>query len=235
MYSYRRKAPLAMRRPKTYAKKKATAPRRRYVAMPRRSTMGKSGGVGEESMQLKTIENIAIPAATYTIFTFIMNNPYNPLGTASARQPAGYDFWKVMYTRFHVRSGAYKICFSNTGATPVTVATYTSDQAVVGGATVSNLINQFAGQPGAKWALADPSGSGKAGIRMTRSFSSLAVLGKYDPSSQTGLTNAADQLLAQKIYCYVLVAAQSGNVTGNLTVEADQNTTFYAKVAAVDS
>jgi len=194
--------------------------------------MARTGVPSAMRSQLKTVLNVDPSGAfTYKTYALKINSVNDPMGDAAAVQPIGYDQLKGLYQHCIVLSGAYKITFTNTGSAPVTVACYTSARTVVGGASAAALVNNFGGQPGAKYRVASGTGSGSTVAIISRSFKVQQIVGPLDRSSHGAEVDHDPTGLA---YLYVLVAAASGNVSGNMTIEAVQNTQFYDKVNTVD-
>jgi len=237
---YKSRARRYVKKPKTARRYPATRGRRRYAkaktvapswypSIPARGNMGSTGVPAIMSLQLKTLDNKAVAAATHEEFALKLNSTFDPMGDVSAIQPAGRDQIAALYNSYIVESGAVKLTFVNDSTIPVYVCLYTSAQAAV-----AQSVNNYGTQPGARYKVAGNKAGSQNSITIIKPFKCSNIVGPLDRSSHGAAVGSDPTTL---VYCYFGAWAADGATamaaTSRYFIEVVQNTTFYDKVANV--
>lgn len=203
-----------------------------YRVPPARTGVGKTGLPAEYAMTFRAASTVAIaPGATVKVYALQPNFAAQPFDTTDMKtQPVGLDQMYTIYKGGIVISGRYRITWVSTTANPTAIACYLSGQTAV-----ASTISNFMAQPGAKYKMTSANGADGA-TTVIVPFRVANVLGPLDRSEMgSAAVGDAATALTRKLYLHVIVASPSANVTGQLYVEAIQNTLLYDKVNNVDA
>lgn len=172
--------------------KSSTGKGRKFHRGPARVNQG-SLATGPDSVKVKlvyfeAIEMDGLGSVGFWDYAFRLNSVYDPNFTATGHQPAGFDEWSALYSKYRVWGGSFKVHVANKD--PLESLHFLAVPRSVN--TTDSGLSSYAEEPRAHYMLAAARGSPT--VSMSGTFSNPEILGvtrgEYEDQDYAALTSA---------------------------------------------